>query len=154
MPKSVVSRKKLFREFSKMHPRHIPDNCMKNLIFLYREANERYGLARPELDILLFVYDLEFFTVAYLAKTTGKSETQLKKKFIYKLVKDGFLYKHFDKLTPSQSVEDFFFRDETKYNYRVRYAITQRGRGIIARLYSKMRGDAKFNLSLRDEQHP
>ena len=40
----------------------------------------------------------------------------------------GYIYKHFDKLTPSDTYEDHLFRDETKYNYRVRYAITQKAR--------------------------
>ena len=56
-------------------------------------------------------------------------------RFIYTLVNKGYLYKHFDKLTPSETFEDHLFRDETKFNYRVRYALTQKARLLVQRVY-------------------
>jgi hypothetical protein len=52
------------------------------------------------------------------------------------------IYKHFDKLTPSDSREDHLFRDETKFNYRVRYALTQRGRIIVQQIYRNLEGES------------
>ena len=57
---------------------------------------------------------------------------------VYPLVKEGYLYKHFDKLTPSQSMEDHLFREETKMNYRVRYALSQKGRLLVQAFYRKL----------------
>ena len=153
MPKSRVSRKKLFREFSKIDSKFIQENGLKNISFLYKDAKENQELGRAELEFLFFVYDLEFFTIRYVSQALGKSEQALRKRLIFKLVNDGFLYKHFDKLTPKHSVEAYYFREETKYNYRVRYAMTQRGRIIIARLYRKMRGGEQFT-SLPDVRNP
>jgi len=48
------------------------------------------------------------------------------------------MYKHFDKLTPSQNMDDHLFREETKYNYRVRYALSQKGRLLVQRFYRSL----------------
>jgi len=48
------------------------------------------------------------------------------------------IYKHFERLTPSQTAEDHLFRDETKYNYRVRYAITQKARLLVQAFYREL----------------
>ncbi len=53
-------------------------------------------------------------------------------------MKQGLVYKHFDKLTPSDTLEDHLFREETKYNYRVRYAITQKARLLVQRFYREL----------------
>ncbi len=55
---------------------------------------------------------------------------------MYELVNGGYVYKYFDKLTPSGTYEDHLFRDETKFNYRVRYALTQKGKMLVGRFYS------------------
>ena len=59
-------------------------------------------------------------------------------RLIYPMLKEGYLYKHFDKLTPSQTMEDHLFREETKYNYRVRYALSQKGRMAVQRFYNSL----------------
>jgi hypothetical protein len=143
--KSYTSRKKLFREFSKKESKDVLYTNLKNLHFLYIDAKENHKLGRAELDFLMFIYDYEFFTIAHIAKALKKSESRMRKRLIHKMVSDGWVYKHFDKLTPSGSVDQSFFREETKYNYRVRYAITQRGRLVVTRLYRKMNGEEAFN---------
>ena len=62
----------------------------------------------------------------------------LANRVIYPLVKKDLLYKHFDKLTPSSEMDDHLFREETKYNYRVRYALTQKGRLLVQRFYHNL----------------
>jgi|TARA_R110000782_G_scaffold2113_11_gene8375 hypothetical protein len=94
----------------------------------------------------MFIYDLEFWTIKYVAEAMNRSETQMRKDFIWNIKKKGYIYKHFDKLTPSNKLEDHIFRDETKYNYAVRYALSQKGRLVVARLYRKMRGEEDFNF--------
>ena len=37
-----------------------------------------------------------------------------------------------------KELEDHLFRDETKYNYRVRYALAQKGRLLVQRFYRKL----------------
>ena len=154
MPKSTVSRSKKFREFSKIQSKYITENHLKNLHFLYIDAKHTQGLGKAEVDFLLFIYDLEFWTIRYVSDAMQKSKKKLSERVIYPLCNKEYVYKHFDKLTPSGKMEDHFFREETKMNYRVRYALTQKGRLYVARLYRKLRGEERFILPSPDEQHP
>ena len=97
MPKSLISKKKLFRDFSHLNQRYVKKNHLKYL--------------RPR-------------TIA--------------ERIVYQLVREGYLYKHFDKMTPSNTREDHIFRDETKYNYRVRYALTQKARLLVQAFYREL----------------
>lgn len=87
---------------------------------------------------MLWAYDLEFFTLKHASDDFGISSKKIGVQYVYPLVKEGVLYKHFDKMTPSNTREDHLFREETKYNYRVRYALTQRGRIIVQQIYRRL----------------
>ena len=87
---------------------------------------------------MLWAYDLEFWTLDYAAKEYGVSKKKLSERTVYPLVKEGYIYKHFDRLTPSDTYEDHLFRDETKYNYRVRYALTQKARLLVQKIYREL----------------
>jgi hypothetical protein len=147
MPKSRVSRKKLFREFSKIDPKFILRNDLKYITFMYRDAKENHDLNPTELDILLFTYDLEFWTIDHLAEAMMRSKKQIIKRYMHTLKAKGYIYNHFEKLTPSNKEEDMFFREETKYNYRVRYAITQKARLLVSRMYRKIYGEESFKIT-------
>jgi hypothetical protein len=64
------------------------------------------------------------------------NQSNLSNRLVYPLMNSGYIYKHFDKLTSSKLYEDQLFRGETKFNYRVRYAITQKARLAVQRFYS------------------
>ncbi len=83
-------------------------------------------------------YGLVFFTIKYAAEDLEMNKGNVENRIIYPLVNKGYLYKYFDKLTPSQTYEDHLFRDETKYNYRVRYALTKKARLMVQRIYSQL----------------
>lgn len=89
---------------------------------------------------MLWAYDLEFWTLDYAAKDYKYNKKKLGERVVYELVNSGYLYKHFDRLTPSDTFEDHLFRDETKYNYRVRYALSQKGRLLVQRYYACLEG--------------
>lgn len=139
MPKSTVKKTRLFREVSKLPEKYVKNNYLKNL----RSATDEFlesnpDLTRSYLQLMLFIYDLEFFTISWVAENYGMYKKNLADRMIYPLVSSGYLYKHFDKLTPSQTLEDHLFRDETKFNYRVRYAMTQKGRLAVQRFYKSL----------------
>jgi len=139
MPKSTVKKSRLFREVSRLPGKYVKQNHLKNL----RSATNDFLDGHPDLTksylyLLLFLYDLEFFTIDYVASEYGMNRKNLADRMIYPLVASGYLYKHFDKLTPSQTLEDHLFRDETKYNYRVRYAMSQKGRLAVQRFYNSL----------------
>ena len=139
MPKSTVKKTRLFREVSKLPEKYVKNNYLKNL----RSATDEFlesnpDLTRSYLQLMLFLYDLEFFTISWVAENYGMYKKNLADRMIYPLVSSGYLYKHFDKLTPSQTLEDHLFRDETKFNYRVRYALSQKGRMAVQRFYNTL----------------
>jgi hypothetical protein len=139
MPKSTVRKSRLFREVSRLPEKYVKQNHLKNL----RSATNDFLDGHPDLTksylyLLLFLYDLEFFTIDYVSSEYGMNRKNLADRMIYPLVIAGYLYKHFDKLTPSQTLEDHLFRDETKYNYRVRYAMSQKGRLAVQRFYNSL----------------
>lgn len=122
-----------------MPSRFVKHNYLKNLRSAINEFLDGHSdLTKSYLQLLLFVYDLEFFTIAWLAENYGMNRKNLADRMVYPLVASGYLYKHFDKLTPSQTREDHLFRDETKYNYRVRYALSQKGRLAVQRFYNSL----------------
>ena len=139
MPKSTVKKTRLFREASKLPEKYVKHNHLKNLRSATNDFLEsNVDLTKSYLHLLLFLYDLEFFTIDYVASEYGMNRKNLADRMIYPLVIAGYLYKHFDKLTPSQTLEDHLFRDETKYNYRVRYAMSQKGRLAVQRFYNSL----------------
>jgi len=139
MPKSTVRKTRLFREVSMLPKKYVKQNFLKNLrnaTDLFLDSNP--DLTKSYLHLMLFLYELEFFTVAWVAENYGMHKKNLADRMIYPLVASGYLYKHFDKLTPSQTLEDHLFREETKYNYRVRYAMSQKGRLAVQRFYNSL----------------
>ena len=140
MPRSQVRKSRMFRDFSKMPSRFVKINFLKNIKSATEEFVEGSEITKSYLYFMLFVYDLEFFTISWVAENYGMYKKNLADRMIYPLVSSGYLYKHFDKLTPSQTLEGHLFRDETKYNYRVRYAMTQKGRLAVQRFYNSLKG--------------
>jgi hypothetical protein len=138
MPRSQVKKTRMFRDFSKMPSRFVKNNYLKNLKSATEEFVEGSEITKSYLYFMLFVYDLEFFTISWVANEYGMNKKNLADRMIYPLVSMGYIYKHFDKLTPSQTLEDHLFRDETKFNYRVRYALSQKGRMAVQRFYNSL----------------
>ena len=138
MPKSEVSKKKLFRESSRLNQRYVNKNYLKHLRRELVREKEKGILFQTEIYFLLWAYDLEFWTLKYAAEDFGYSPKKIGERLIYPLVNEGYIYKHFDKLTPSDTYEDHLFRDETKFNYRVRYAITQKARMFVQAFYRRL----------------
>jgi hypothetical protein len=116
--------------------KYVKHNYLKNI----RGATDMFldgsDLTKSYLYFILFIYDLEFFTISWVASEYGMNKKNLADRMIYPLVSMGYLYKHFDRLTPSSTADDHLFRDETKFNYRVRYALSQKGRLAVQRFYS------------------
>lgn len=138
MPRSQVKKARMFRDFSKLPTRFVKNNHLKNLKNSLEEFTSNGEITKSYLYFMLFVYDLEFFTISWVADEYGMNKKNLADRMIYPLVSMGYLYKHFDKLTPSQTLEDHLFRDETKFNYRVRYALSQKGRMAVQRFYNSL----------------
>ena len=138
MPKSRIPRERLFRDFAKQDRIYIKKNYLKNLKVIKNKYAKKLGMDFSKIEFLLWGYDLQFFTLDYASKDFETSKSNIGKRYVYPLVNAGYIYKHFDKLTPSDTYEDHLFRDETKYNYRVRYALAQKGRLLVQSFYREL----------------
>tara|TARA_R100001510_G_scaffold23757_1_gene20911 strand:- start:271 stop:660 length:390 start_codon:yes stop_codon:yes gene_type:complete len=127
----------MFRDFAYQDTKDIGKNYLRNLKKC-RIAFSNDDLSFAELEFLIWGYSLQFFTISWAAKQLDMNSNNFANRYIYPLVSKGYVYKHFDRLTPSDTYEDHLFRDETKYNYRVRYAITQKARINVQAFYRKM----------------
>ena len=135
MPKSKVRKTRLFREFSRMDSRYVNRNYLKYYRSVKLEFCDSKDISSSHLDFLVWAYDLEFFTKDFASEDYDMNKKKLGERVLYPLMNMGFIYKHFDRLTPSQTAEDHLYRDETKMNYRVRYAITQKARLLVQAFY-------------------
>jgi hypothetical protein len=138
MPKSKVPKKRMFRDFSRQDKKYIKRNNLKRLKQMRQKVRSQWDISFSDLEFLLWGYDLQFFTIDYAAQDLEMNKANLSNRVIYPLQKAGYIYKHFDKLTPSDTYEDHLFRDETKYNYRVRYGLTQKARLLVQRFYREL----------------
>ena len=133
------SKNKLFREFSKLNQRYVKNNHLKYLRNNIKVFCKKNDIFERELMFMLWAYDLEFWTLTHAAQDYGdQSPEKIGERVVYELVNNGYVYKYFDKLTPSDTYEDHMFRSETKFNYRVRYALSQKGRMLVGRFYKTM----------------
>jgi len=138
MPKSKVPKKRMFRDFSRQDKKYIKRNDLKRLKQMRQKVTSQWEISFSDLEFLLWGYDLQFFTIDYAAQDLEMNKTNMSNRIIYPMQRAGYLYKHFDKLTPSDTYEDHLFRDETKYNYRVRYGLTQKARLLVQRFYREL----------------
>lgn len=128
----------MFRDFAVLDQRYVGKNSLKNLRKELYEMQGEHRLFIKEVFFLLWAYDLEFWTLDYASENYGMSKKKLADRIVYPLIREGYIYKHFDRLTPSDTDEDHLFREETKYNYRVRYALTQKARLMVQRFYNNL----------------
>lgn len=139
--KSKRSKRKKMREFSKLRSYEYNQerNYLKNLDVQMKRFKAEHDLNYTLLMIMLFTYDLEFWTADYIAEQMGRSSNKVKRYFIYPAMKMGLVYKHFDKLSPSRMTpEEQLFYEETKMSYRIRYALTQKARLLIQSFYRSL----------------
>lgn len=138
MARKKQAKKKLFRESLKLQKKFVRRNYLKNLRQKLRKTQETADVFQRELMFMCWAYDLEFWTIDYAASEYEYSKDKIGRRIIFPLANAGYVYKYFDKLTPSQTLEDHLFRDETKASYRVRYALTQKARLLVQRFYRSL----------------
>jgi len=144
MPKNRVHKRKMFREFVPTKKDLLAHTGLEYILPAYRYCKKEYDLNQGQIFLLLFCYSLEFFTMDYASRQMGLSRQLFGRRFVYPLVTAGYLYKHFDRLAPA-GMEELMFREETAYQYKVRYAISQKGRMFVTRFYRMCAGKEPMN---------
>jgi hypothetical protein len=101
-------------------------------------------VSEAQFNFMLFVYDYEFFTTKHISEAYFQSKLKLERRIVYPLQTNGYVYQYYTKLAPT-NYEDAIF-DEGRYNYRVRYALTQKARLLVQRYYRKLEGLEQINV--------
>ncbi len=135
------------RDFSHLNSKYIHRNYLKYLKLATREAAGKYDLSINEIMVLFFLYDLEFFTIGYVAEELSQSKKKFGDRTIYPLQKKGYIEKAYTK-SDSRNItgESALFYQETRNNYRNRYCLSKKARLTIQRIYRKLEGDEPINL--------
>jgi len=133
MKKKDKLRKNMFRDFA-LRP-NTDFNYLQRLKTAKRKVNKEYPVSFGELEFMLWATDFEFFTLDFASKQLDMYKNKMAERVVYPLANQGYIYKFYDRLTKSKNYEDYIFREETKFNYEVRYALTQKGRNVVSRFY-------------------
>ena len=136
MKKKDKLRKKLFRDFVLRDNTEF--NYLQQLKNMKRRVNKEYPVSMGELEFMLWATDFEFWTLRFASKQLGMYNNKMAERVVYPLANRGYIYKFYDRLTTGGKYEDFLFREETKFNYEVRYALTQKGRNVVERFYREL----------------
>jgi len=134
----------MFRDFKMRKEKWLNKGYLKYLRLATRDITANYDIKESELNFMLFAYDYEFFTLDHMSESYFYHKAKLGERVIFPLMKKGYIYKYYDKLSPT-SYEDAIF-DESKMRYRVRYALTQKARLIVQRFYRKLEGEEQINV--------
>ena len=138
------SRKSMFRDFKMRDANKLGSSYAKYHRLVIRDLVESAGLREREINFLIFIYDYEFFTLDHISEAYFYHKLKLAQRLVYPLANKEYLYKYFDKLAPSTYEEAVFH--ESKMNYRVRYALSQKGRLLVQRYYRKLEGNEQISV--------
>ena len=138
------NRKSMFRDFKMKDSDTLGRAYNKYHRLVVKDIVGNQDVTESQLNFLLFIYDYEFFTLDHISESYFQQKRQLARRLVYPLQKKGHIYKYYDKLSPSTYEEAVFH--ESKMNYRVRYAMTQKGRLLVQRYYRKLEGDEQISV--------
>jgi len=138
------TRKGMFRDFKMKDPDKINRSYNKYYRLAMRDMVAHYDVSEREMNFMLFVYDYEFFTIDHVSQNYFYSKDKVGLRLIYPLQNKGLIFKYYDKLSP-KNYEDAMFA-ESKFKYRVRYAITQKARLLVQKFYRKLEGEEQINV--------
>lgn len=136
----------MFREFKKKKPDEIQRGYLKYIRMVYRDMAKNYDVNESQINAMIFVEDYEFFTLDHLSESYMRNKALIGRRIVYPLVNMGYMYKYYDKLSPATYQEAMFA--ESKFKYRVRYALSQKGRLFVQRFYRKLEGEEQINVPI------
>lgn len=140
------TRKGMFRDFKMRKEEELGRTYNKFHKLVVRDLVAVTDVTEAYLNFMLFIYDYEFFTIDHASNSYFYSKMHLSRRIIYPLQSLGYIYKYYDKLSPNSYEEAIF--DESKMRYRVRYALSQKGRILVQRYYRKLEGSEQINVPI------
>ena len=86
MPRSKVSKIRMFRDSSFLNKNRIKNNYLKRFHVAKKNICESNSVSGAHLEFLLWCYDLEFFTIDYAAKEYEMDRRNMAERYIYILI--------------------------------------------------------------------
>lgn len=137
-------RKGMFRDFKMRSDDTIGDSYCKYHRLVIRDLVNSTEASEAQINFMIFIYDYEFFTLDHISEKYFYSKVKLSRRLVYPLQNKRYIYQYYSKLKPN-SYEDAIF-EESKHKYRIRYALTERGRLLVRRYYRKLEGREQINV--------
>jgi len=137
-------RKGMFRDFKMRKEEWLNKGYLKYLRLATRDIVGNYDVSESELNFMLFVYDYEFFTIDHAADAYFYNRLKMAQRIIYPLQNKKYIYKYYDRLSPTSYEEAMF--DQERWKYKVRYALTQKARLLVQKYYRKIEGQEQINV--------
>lgn len=134
-------KSKMLRDFNKLDDKYIKKNMLANLRIVFKDMKENHGVERAHMELLLWAYDYEFFSVDHFAEHWGMSRGGAYHNYVYPMAKLGYFQKVYSRgdLPKRMNKEAKIFVE--KYGYAHRWGLSQRSRLLVQRLYRKMMGE-------------
>lgn len=134
------------REFSYLNDRYVNKNYLKYYKHAVRDIKDRSGLTMNQINVMLFMYDYEFFTLDHIAEALYHHKEKFANSVLYPLQKKGWIMKVFDK----NKISEMHFHEAQMHErttYKNRYALSQKARLMVQRFYRKLEGDEDIIFS-------
>jgi len=149
MPKKRIPKTKLGRTHLHQKTYWLKDNYMKCGLLAEDVILGRYDISRYQLDVLLFVYDLQFFYLPYIAEmlmSQGVRRTSYMEKFVEPLIEKEYL----QVVDRGSDDERHFFKE----NFRNRrFMITARARQLVQDYYNVLQNlNRKYGVGVTPPQ--
>jgi len=133
-----------FRDFKMRKELWLNKGYLKYLRLATRDVVGNYDISESELNFMLFIYDYEFFTMDHISEAYFYNRIKLAQRLMYPLQRKDYIYKYYDRLSPTSYEEAIF--NESKWKYKVRYALTQKARLLVQKYYRKIEGQEQINV--------
>lgn len=137
----------MFRDFKYKDSDKIGRSYLKYQRLVMRDMVANYEATERELNFMLFIYDYEFFTMDHISESYFYNRIKLAQRLMYPLQRKDIIYKYYNRLAPATHLDAMF--NESKWKYKVRYALTQKGRLMVQKYYRKLEGEEQINIPTR-----
>ena len=139
MRKHSGAHQRMLREFSVLPSSRVGSNYMKYTRHLLMEARDG-GLTPVQVWGLMFIYDLEFFTADYFIDNYAFcAKAKVFTNYLTPYKEMGYIDAYFGKNSIDSGTKQLLKLDGG-VGYKQRYALTQKGRLYVEKLYRKLEG--------------
>ncbi|MDG2285040.1 MAG: hypothetical protein P8N43_05890 [Alphaproteobacteria bacterium] len=120
-----------------LNSKFVGKNHLKKWSLALRETKEAHGVGTAEVELVLFAYDYEFFTITHIAKAMKRNRAKLYERTILPLKRKGLVEDvHYAKDVDS-FVNAMFEGNDWRRN-ESRLGLSRRGRLLVQSIYRRL----------------